>query len=378
MKEARKRASSSRKQIETGGRFKPPEGKSEIRVLPTPPDKERKSDAVFMEYNVHRDIGPNKRFGMCGNRPGESHKCWIDKKRAKLEKEGRTREAAKLAPQLMLAVQVAVRDQDTGDMVGPLLWEMSSGKSADAMGYKIRGVISSDRRNYVDAKKGYNLHFKRTGTGLKTKWSDLDHDDDPSPVSKGILKRLKPFVDSGLQLYNEQWLKDAYYGRDETKGENNMAAKKKSKAEDSDASASNASASDVSSSDVSSSDVSSSDASSSDASSSSSDASASDSKSKKKKKKSKSSDSDASASSSDASSSDASSSSSDASSSDASSSDSSSSASSSDASSSDASSSDSSSSSDASSSDAKTKKTKKRKPRADKGKPRKTKKKSKK
>src|SRR5580692_4448909 len=129
MDEARKRAKSSRKQIETGGRFRPPENKSEIRILETPPDKERDSPALYLEYQVHRNIGPNKRFARCGNAPGEKGKCWLCNKRAKQEKEGNTRQAAKLAPDLMLAVQVAVKDQDLEEMVGPLLWEMSSGKS---------------------------------------------------------------------------------------------------------------------------------------------------------------------------------------------------------------------------------------------------------
>jgi len=239
MAEARKRAKSSRKQIETGGRFKPGEGQHTVRILETPPDKERDSPALYLEYQTHNNVGPNNRFCRCGNEPGESGKCWLCKKRDQLEKKGKTKSAAKLAPQLKLVVQVAVLDQDLDQMVGPLLWEMSSGKSADAIGYKIRGVISSDRRNYTDHKRGYNLHFTRTGQMLKTKWSDLDHDDEPSKVSSGILKQLKPFVDTGMPTYDEQWQKDCYYGNDKTKGEDdNMAAKKKgkAKAEESDAS----------------------------------------------------------------------------------------------------------------------------------------------
>jgi hypothetical protein len=356
MEDAKKRANQSRKKIEIGNRFRPPEGTTKLRVLFTPADKERSSPPIFTEYQVHRDIGPNKRFARCGNDPGETGKCWLCRRGEKLERKKRTKEAANLAPQLMIAVQIAVKDKDLGDWVGPLLWEMSSGKSADAMGYKIRGVVGSDRRNYTDPKHGYNIYIKRTGTGLKTKWGDIDHDEKTSTVPKGIQKRLKPFVDTDLSVYDEEWQKDAYYGKDNTKENNDMPKKKKDEASASDSSASDSSSSDASSSD-----------------SSSSDSSASDSSSKKsKKKKSKKDASDSS--SSDSSSSDASSS--DSSSSDASSSD----ASGSDSSSSDSSGSDSSasasSSSDSSSSDSSGKKTK-RKPRSDKGKPRKTAKKKK-
>jgi hypothetical protein len=387
MEEARRRAKSSRKQIETGGRFTAPEGRHEIRVLETPADKERKSPALYLEYLVHYKVGPNKRTARCGNEPGQTkhRRCWLCRKIAQLEQEGRTAKAAEMAPQQKLAVQVAVKDPDSGDMVGPLLWEMPVGKSADSIGYKIKGVISSDRRNYTDHKRGYNIHFRRIGQMLKTKYEDFEADDHHSKVPSGIVKQLKPFVDAGIYQYDEQWQKDAYYGRDE-KGENTMAAKKKGKkVKDDD---SDVSSSDVSSSDASSSDASGSDSSSSDASSSSSSSSVEVKVKHKKNKKGKKTKDDSDESSSDASSSDSSSSSSDASSSDSDSSSSDESASGSDSSSSDSSSSDesssdasssssdaSSSSSDASSSDADEKpKRGKRKPRSDKGKARKPKK----
>lgn len=357
VEDAKTRANKSRKQIEIGNRFKPPVGTTKIRVLRTPPDKERNSPPIFIEYQVHRDIGPNKRFARCGNEPGETGKCWLDRKGEHLERKHRIKEAAKLSPQLMIAVQVAVKDREVGEWIGPILWEMGSGKSADAMGYKIRGIVGSDRRDYTDPKHGYNIYIKRTGTGLSTKWGDIDHDEKTSAVPKGIQKRLKPFVDTDLSVYDEEWQKNCYYGKDNLKENDDMPKKKKDEASASDSSASDASSSDASSSD-----------------SSSSDNSASDSSSKKSKKKKKSKKDASDSSSSDSSGSD--SSSSDASSSDSSGSDASGSDSSaSDSSSSDSSSSDS-SSSDSSSSDSSGKKTK-RKPRSDKGKPRKTAKKKK-
>jgi hypothetical protein len=360
--EAKQRANKSRKQTDIGNFFRPQPGTTKLRLLRTPGDKERNSPPIFIEYQVHRNVGPNQRFARCGNQPGETGKCWLCRRAEKLERKNRTKEAARLNPQLSLAVQVAVKDKEAG-WIGPLLWEMGSGKTADAIGYKIRGVVGSERRDYTDPKRGYNIYIKRRGTGLKTKWEDIDHDEESSKVPKGIQKRLKPFVDTDLSVYDEEWQKDAYFGKDTQKESNDMPKKKKDEDEASDSSVSDSSSSDSSSSDSSSSD------------SSSSDSSDKKSKKKKKSKKDASDSSSSDSSSSDSSSSD--SSSSDSSSSDSSSSDSSSSdSSSSDSSSSDASSSDS-SSSDSSSSDSSAKKAKKRKPRSDKGKPRKTAKKKK-
>lgn len=365
--DAQKRAQQSLRDKETKGRFNFPEGTTEFRILKTPGDRERNSPPTFLEFQQHTNVGPNKRMARCGCALGERdpRKCYLHRKILYLIKNGRTKEASKLADKKFIAVQVAVRDRDSGDMVGPLLVSVNSGQKATTLGSKLLSIVCSNKMGkWLDPKRGYNYKIKRTGQGINTVYGDAVRDDEPSRVPKEIIQRLQPFADLALPAYSEEWQKAAYYG---TEGENkDMAAKGKKKSRKADASDSSSSdASDASSSDASSSDASSSDASSSSSDASSSDASSSDAsdkdtkkkkgkdKSKKKKKDSSSSD----ASSSDASSSDASSS--DASSSDASSSD----ASSSDASSSDASSSDA-SSSDASSSDADEKPKRGRKPKA--------------
>lgn len=274
VEDAKRRAARSAKQIETGGWFKPGEQKYRVRLLNTPGDKERRSPAIFAEYQVHRNIGPNKRWGRCGNLPGKSGHCWLCKKVAKLEAEGRTKEAAKLKPQLMIAVNIMVWDSETEEWTGPLLWENGQGKSAKAMGYKLVNLISNEKRDYVSDKRGYAFEFRRKGTGVNTDWGDIDPDDKRTEVPKPILKKLVPFADSSLSKYREEWLKDSYYGREKTKENEDMAAKKKQKRHDddedevSDSSDTSSDASDEESSD-----------------SSDNDSDSSDKKDKKKKKK---------------------------------------------------------------------------------------------
>jgi hypothetical protein len=359
--DAQKRAQQSLRDKESKGRFAFPDGiTTEFRLLKTPGDKERKSPPTFLEYMQHTNVGPNKRMARCGCRPGENdiRKCWLHRKSQSLKDKGRTSEAAKLTPKKFIAVQVAVRDRDSGDMVGPLLLTANSGIKATALGPKLLSIVCHTKMSrLLDPKRGYNYKMKRKGQGINTDYGELKRDDEPSRVPKEIIQRLQPFADLPLPEYSEEWQKAAYYG---TEGDNkDMAAKGKKKSRKRDASDSSSSDASASESDASSSDASSSDASSSSSDASSSDASSSDAsdkdtkKKKGKSKKGKKKDSSSSdASSSDASSSDAS----DASSSDASdssdASSSSSDASSSDGSDASSSSSDASDASDASSSDA--------------------------
>src|SRR6266403_911091 len=82
---ARKNAERSRREKETKGRFTLPEGRTVFRILKTPSDKERNSPILYIEYKMHNNVGPNKRYLRCGNDGPETKNCWGDNKRAKLE-----------------------------------------------------------------------------------------------------------------------------------------------------------------------------------------------------------------------------------------------------------------------------------------------------
>src|SRR5580692_9846044 len=130
MQDAQKRAARTHRQQEMGGKFNYPEGRHVFRVLKTPSDKERKSPALYQEYQMHYSVGPNKRSCRCGDALGDRHgkKCWLGKKQGQLNKEGRTTRAAQLEPKPVLAVQIGFVDDETKEMIGPIVWSSAIGQ----------------------------------------------------------------------------------------------------------------------------------------------------------------------------------------------------------------------------------------------------------
>lgn len=172
--------------------FKLETGDTEFRIAPTPAGK--KSDPVWYERAIHRDVGPKKIAVTCGKRIDDDGElqgdCYIcDKQIAKLEAMGREARAAALAPQTQLVIQLFRIDTETGKWEGPFIWTPSPG-----LGNKLIGLLSSRKRLYADAKKGYNLTINRKGTGKNdTRYGEIEPDTDPSAVPAEMLKKLKPF-----------------------------------------------------------------------------------------------------------------------------------------------------------------------------------------
>lgn len=227
----RTKAAVHRKEKLSKGLFKLPEGETIVRILKTPKDEERNSPSVWIEYYVHRNVGPKKLTTRCGkNVLDDSGPCWLCKVVRLLKEKGKTKLAALLEKQKVYAVQMAVWDEDTGGLRGPLLWPMASGKSAKALSFKVETIVSS-KKDYLNHKEGYNFTFERQGTGmLDTVYGKTERDDEPSAVPKGILAKLKPFADVILQ-YDPENQKQAYYGKIE---EEEAEEKPKRKAADED------------------------------------------------------------------------------------------------------------------------------------------------
>ena len=209
----RSKAAVHRKEKLSKGLFKLGEGETIIRILKTPKDEERSSPSVWIEYYVHRNVGPKKLTTACGKKVlDDSGPCWLCKVVKLLKEKGKTKLAALLEKQKVYAVQVAVMDEDIGGLRGPLLWPMASGKSAKSLSFKVESIVAS-KKDYLDHREGYNFTFERQGTGmLDTVYGKTERDEEPSRVPKQIIEKLKPFADVILQ-YDPENQKQAYYGR---------------------------------------------------------------------------------------------------------------------------------------------------------------------
>ena len=195
------------------------EGSNCLRVHNTPASKT--TPEVVMEYQVHRDVGPNKWFGRCGHEvveEGEEDKgkCWLcDKKTPELIKQKKSSRAEKLAPQVVTAVQASVVTEDDDGHITfgkPKLWN-PSGKTGASL---LTQILASKKRDYVDPKKGYNINIERTGTSFKeTRYGSIEPDDEPTKVPSNILKLVVSFDKlKGIPVYNEDAQKAAYAGKE--------------------------------------------------------------------------------------------------------------------------------------------------------------------
>ena len=93
--ERRKDAAREAKEKAERGLFKLPVGETWVRILRTPRDEDAGSPALFMEYFIHRNVGPKAQLKPCGKRiEDESGKCWLcDVQIPKLEEEGKDAKA---------------------------------------------------------------------------------------------------------------------------------------------------------------------------------------------------------------------------------------------------------------------------------------------
>ena len=207
---ARKRA----KEIGGSKFYKMAVGDNCIRVLPTP--KGKKSDELFIEIQTHDKVGPNKKWLRCGIDPVTGKgKCWIcDKLIPQLRKKGKEERAAALEPRRQMVVMIAEVDPEDGSMVGPKPWLPSMGVQKGLLAK----VFDSKKHNYTDLKKGYNLTYKRVGSGqFDTEYFGPDKDDEPSKVPSSVHSKLRPFEEvKDIPTYSESVQKKAYNGDDDS------------------------------------------------------------------------------------------------------------------------------------------------------------------
>lgn len=209
----RDRASKRKAQLGQSIWFKLETGNTTFRIAPTPAGKT--SPPVFYERGIHRDVGPKKLSLTCGKAVNDEGvlegDCYIDDSyRVKLEKQGREARAAALEPQIQMVLQVFRINEDTDKWEGPFIWTPSPG-----LGGKLMGLLSSKKRLYADAKKGYNITINRKGTTKNdTRYGEMEPDTDPTPVPAEMLKKLKPFdqLKKELQAYSLAAQKAAILG----------------------------------------------------------------------------------------------------------------------------------------------------------------------
>ena len=203
------------KEKQAGGTYKLAEGDNCIRILPRRTTDGKLGGQPWEEFLQHNEVGPKKKFMACGKNIRGEGKCWIcdallPKLRASDKKPLRARAAA-MEPVEKFIVQILYKD-DRNAFQGPVVWYAPAGGRRSVSTQLMMRLIPG-KRDYVSLDKGYNLNIERTGSGLATRYGALIPDDEPSPVPRELLKRMKTFEELAPK-YDANAQMAAYKGED--------------------------------------------------------------------------------------------------------------------------------------------------------------------
>lgn len=180
------------------------DGENTVRILPPTWD-----DHKSWGYDVmmHMRVGPDASSYACLKMKGE--RCPICDAAQEAKDAGEDDEYKALRPQNRVVAWVIDRD---GETEMPLLWPMSFMQSRE-----IEDLSYSKKTGkvlYIDSpEEGFDVSLRRTGQGLKTRYSGLQFDRDPSEISDDP-KTQEKIIDyitenplpSVLKFYPEDYL----------------------------------------------------------------------------------------------------------------------------------------------------------------------------
>ncbi len=157
--------------------FRPKDGENAVRFLPPTWEGEEGMDYAY-EIWVHAFVGPDDSTYLCPWKMNDKPCPLCDAARDS-KKSGEEDEYKKLEVKQQFVAWVIDRN---GDEDTPLLYQMSRNIDKD-----ISGIRENKRGGgYLwvsHTEEGYDLYFKRTGAGLKTRYSAWSFDRSSSPIS---------------------------------------------------------------------------------------------------------------------------------------------------------------------------------------------------
>jgi|SRR5579859_6427261 len=196
-----------------GNTYKLKTGENVFRILANKKGEQYKPYIIFSQHVA----GPNNRFVRCGKKNDGTGDCWLCDKKIPALKEDAKRvlreKAESLAPKEQLLFQVAWIEGNVWK--GPKPLYVNLGKR-QAFGNRLLAFIATGSRAYDSLVKGYNLIVEKTGEGMKTRYQEIQADEQPSKVPSGIVSRMQFFKDL-IDPYDEEKMKNVYFGREDDK-----------------------------------------------------------------------------------------------------------------------------------------------------------------
>jgi hypothetical protein len=206
------------KEWKQGDTFRLAEGENVFRILP---NKRGLEHPPYIEFRIHRNVGPDQGFVRCGIDMDGNGDCWLCKKLEELSKSkdpARRLQAKAAAAREQMLVQVAPYDPETGQFGKPKPWWIPTG-GPRSLAVTILSLLASSKRSYDDPVKGYNITIERTGQGPRnTRYGTPIPDDEPTRVPKEILAQMR-YLEDYVPAYDPEEQKAVFYGRTRTTDE---------------------------------------------------------------------------------------------------------------------------------------------------------------
>lgn len=217
------------KEKSAGSTIKITEGNNCIRILPDrkdllPDGKPKPGGFVnrpYREFRVHRNVGPDERMVACGLNIDQHGSCWLCQKQIPaLEAQGKIKMAQKIRAAEQFLVNGSQFDLDSQRFQPPKPWWVSTGngqpgRQGESLAVRVYSRMVNGRKDLIDPARGYNLNITRTGTGIKTRYTEIEADENPTKVPLSILAAIKD-LDTVVPKYSEEDQRNTYFGRTPT------------------------------------------------------------------------------------------------------------------------------------------------------------------
>src|SRR6266566_1436956 len=174
-----------------GDPFIPKQGDNTVRILtPTWPDPEHYCLSVW----EHRYVGPDESHYLCPRRMNREPCPVCDAERDARDR-GNTDDAKKMKPMQRWACYVLHREAE--DPNKPLIWDMNSFQDEEIVG-RTYDKKTQATLPVTHSEHGYDLSFRRTGQGDRTRYVNFEFDRDPSPLSDDpdVVREVLEFIEA--------------------------------------------------------------------------------------------------------------------------------------------------------------------------------------
>jgi hypothetical protein len=199
--------------------YKVKEGENCVRILPpTWDDTEAWGDSWEIGIHIHYDVGPDKGAYLCLDKMRGEPCAVCDVRRDAADGD----EADALRPGWRALCWVIDRDNEKA---GPQVWSMP------ITIFREINLRSIDKKSNLPIlvdhpEEGFDIIFSREGTGLRTKYSAIEIDRDPTPLheDEDVQDRWLDYVSDHplpdvLQFYESAHIEKVLFGRAERRSD---------------------------------------------------------------------------------------------------------------------------------------------------------------